>query len=367
MKKEIKNLKGLALMGVLMLSTASFAQDAPAAEAEAPKTTFGGNLDTYYKLDASRNVGNGLTSFSSGTHNSFELGMASVYAEHNFGKASVFVDLGFGKRAEEFSYVPGSTVQIKQAYLSLEAMEGLKFTMGSWATHIGVELVNASDNRNYSMSYAFSNGPFQNTGVKADYAFGEFNVMLGVTQPTDARSALHAGTTQKTVIGQFGYTTDDTSIYINGTSGSTNPGTLNVTQGDLVVNQKIDDKFSVTLNGTYAAVSDDNVSGSKNWFSTVAYLKYDYSDKIKLTYRTEYFGDKDGVSTSYATLTSMRPVPGTGLNVFSNTLSLGYNVGNLTIIPEIRLDAAKDKVFVDADSNLTKTNVFFVLGTAYRF
>ena len=44
-----------------------------------------------------------------------------------------------------------------------------------------------------------------------------------------------------------------------------------------------------------AFVSNDLVSGTGNWYSTVGYLKYDHSDKIKLTYRAEYFDDKDGV------------------------------------------------------------------------
>lgn len=363
MKKQINTLKGLALMGVLMLSTTStFAQDAPAEEKKS-ETKFGGYLDTYYKVDPSGQAGNSLTSFTNNL-SSLELGMASVYAEHKFDKASVFIDLGFGKRAEEFVYAgTNSTMLIKQAYLSLEAMEGLKFTMGSWATHIGVELVNAYDNRNYSMSYAFSNGPFLNTGVKADYSFDEFNVMLGVTQPTDFRSAVDAGTNQKTFIGQFGYTTDDTSVYLNATSGSTNPQTANVTQGDLVFNQKIDEKFSFTINGTYATVSIDKVSGSKNWFSTVGYLKYDHSDKIKLTYRAEYFDDKDGISVS----SGLTPFSFKGMNVISNTISMNYCVGNLILTPEIRIDSASEKVFADADAKGTKMNTYALLGAAYKF
>lgn len=362
MKKQINTLKGLTLMGVLMLSTASFAQDAPAEEKKS-ETTFGGYLDTYMKQDFSRRGSNSLTSFTN-VNNSFELGMASIYAEHKFDKASVFIDLGFGKRAEEFVYAGTNTnMIIKQAYLSLEAAEGLKFTMGTWATHVGVELVNAYDNRNYSMSYAFSNGPFLNTGLKADYSMGELNFMLGLSQPTDFRSALEAGTVQKTVIGQIGYTTDETSVYLNGTSGSTNPGATNVTQGDIVFNQKIDDKFSVTLNATYASVSKDNVSGSKNWFSTVGYLKYDHSDKIKLTYRAEYFDDKDGTTTSFG----LKPFPYKGMSVLSNTLSMNYCVGNLILTPEIRIDSASENVFADADLKGTKMNAYALLGAAYKF
>ncbi len=361
MKKQINTLKGLALMGVLMLSTTStFAQDAPAEEKKS-ETKIGGYLDAYYKADFANRKDNGYTSFTSGTVNSVELGMASLYAEHKFNKASVFIDLGFGKRAEEFSYAtPGTGVLIKQAYLSLEAMEGLKFTMGTWATHIGVELVNAYDNRNYSMSYAFSYGPFSNTGVKADYVYDKFNFMVGLSQPTDYRTALNsggAGTTQKTVIGQVGYAMEGTSVYLNGTVGSRNPLALNETQIDLVFNQKITDEFSGTLNGSYKVATLDGVSGDKKFFTTVAYLKYDVSDKYKVTYRGEYFDDKDGLAT----------FSGVGASVFSNTLSLNYIAGNLIVTPEIRFDSASKEVFMDADGKGTKTNGYFILGTAYKF
>ena len=78
-------------------------------------------------------------------------------------------DLGFGKRAEEFSYNDEATrFAIKQLYLTYAPWENVKFTAGSWATHVGYELVDAHLNRNYSMSYMFSNGPFFHTGVKTD-------------------------------------------------------------------------------------------------------------------------------------------------------------------------------------------------------
>lgn len=355
-----------------MLSTVAVAQDAPAEEKKA-ETKIGGYLDTYMKQNFSRQGNNGYTSFTP-VNNSFELGMASIYAEHKMDKASVFIDLGFGPRAEEFIYnnkfgasnpaLTNSQMLIKQAYLSYEVMDGLKFTMGSWATHIGVELVNAYDNRNYSMAYAFTNGPFFNTGVKADYAMDEFNFMLGLSQPTDFRSSLEAGTVQKTVIGQVGYAIEGTSVYLNGTSGSTNPGTANYSQGDIVFNQKIDDKLSLTINATMAFLTDDVASGTKNWYSTVGYLKYDHSDKIKLTYRLEYFEDKDGITASFSGINGF---PKKGLNVISNTLSLNYVVGNLVIIPEIRVDQSSNNVFLNSDAKGTKTNGYALLAAAYKF
>ena len=44
--------------------------------------------------------------------------------------------------------------------------------MGKWATHVGYELADAYLNRNYSMDYMFSYGPFSHTGLKADIGLG---------------------------------------------------------------------------------------------------------------------------------------------------------------------------------------------------
>ena len=67
-----------------------------------------------------------------------------------------------------------------------------KVTAGSFGTHIGYELLDAVDNKNYSMSYAFTNGPFFNTGIKAQYTAGKVSFMAGVSNPTDFKSALDA-------------------------------------------------------------------------------------------------------------------------------------------------------------------------------
>ena len=46
---------------------------------------------------------NNYTSFTN-SQNSFELGMATIRADHSWAKAGVTVELGFGRRAQEFSY-----------------------------------------------------------------------------------------------------------------------------------------------------------------------------------------------------------------------------------------------------------------------
>src|SRR6187401_3121804 len=187
----------LSIIAGLFLSSA-YSQDSTVVK-EKTGPVISGSVDVYYrfnggnpKSDATSATGledfspyNNYTSFTN-SHNSFELGMASLKLEHTMGKVGVVADLGFGKRAEEFSYNDANTMlAIKQAYVTYSPKDNIKFSAGSWATHVGYELVDAYLNRNYSMSYMFTNGPFFHTGVKAELAVNTSGFMIGVANPTD--------------------------------------------------------------------------------------------------------------------------------------------------------------------------------------
>jgi hypothetical protein len=169
----------VAAIGLLSLTfsnaqTASLA-DIPAVPAaklteeqkKEPALIITGSADAYYKYDFANTKANSFTSFTQ-IHNAFSLGMASVKFEHKGDKVSAVADLGFGPRAKDFSYTDdGITQAIKQLYVSYSPKDWLKFTLGTWATHVGYELLDPQLNRNYSMSYMFTNGPFSHTGLKA--------------------------------------------------------------------------------------------------------------------------------------------------------------------------------------------------------
>src|SRR6186997_224513 len=142
--------------------------------------------------------------------------MASVRLDHTMGKVGVVADLGFGRRAEEFSYADANTMlAIKQAYITYAVKDNLKFTAGSWATHVGYELVDAYLNRNYSMSYMFSYGPFFHTGLKGEFSLGSKSVlMVGVANPSDLKTGSRM---PKMLIGQLatGSKDDKFKAYLN--------------------------------------------------------------------------------------------------------------------------------------------------------
>lgn len=347
-----KNFFQIASLCLLAMYTAN-AQD---AKEILPGTTFAGSADFYYKYDFAE-VDNSYTSFTH-SHDSYEIGMASIEASHKLGKASIFVDLGFGSRASEFTYNDAAnTFMIKQMYITYDFTPSFKVTAGSFGTHIGYELLDAIDNKNYSMSYAFTNGPFFNTGVKAQYTSGKYSFMAGITNPTDFKTASEAGSKNKTFIGQIGYVAETGSAYLNFTSGSANPASdKNKTQFDFVGTKKLNTKLTLGFNGTYAMVKDDYDSElDANWFSLVGYVNYALKGKWSVAYRLEYFDDKDGA------------IYGAMPSIIGNTLSFNYKEGNFTFIPEVRFDSSSEDIFSKKDGTAAGSSAYVLLATTYSF
>lgn len=327
---------------------------------KSPWPTITGSVDVYYRYNFANaqdpetgdKFTNNYTSFTN-SQNSFELGMASLRADHSFGKASATVDLGFGRRAEEFSYADPqhpSLFAVKQAYLSYAISDRFKLTMGKWATHVGYELVDAYLNRNYSMDYMFSYGPFSHTGLKADINLGgNNNLMIGVANTTDYVTTNEG---RKFALAQFSTGTDNVKAYINyqGSYG----GSYSLTQFDAVVTAALSDKFSLGYNGTVQSVTPEDEDGN-SWWGSALYLNFDPASNFGITLRGEYFDNKKGVSVAPAT------------SIFDITLSPNFKIGNLTIIPEIRFESAKDEIYFDKDGAGTKSTFTGLLAATYHF
>lgn len=332
-----------------------------------PLVKISGSADVYYKYNFNGNNTDNKTSFTN-SHNSFELGMISLKAEHEFKKGSIVADIGFGRRAAEFSYneTPEKTntmeMSIKQLYLSYQVLDKLKISMGSFGTHVGYELLDAYLNRNYSMSYMFSNGPFFSTGVKADITISPaWTAMIGLFNPTDFKSA--SWSNQKYIGAQLGYssTTAPVKLYLNYLEGRDTSGVQNH-QIDFVATYQVSTLLGLGYNGTistYKNTRDKEVEQvSRKWWGSAVYINLDFTPKVGLSLRGEYFDDKDGLKTFSGT---------SGGNVLAGTLSLNYKVGNLTIVPEFRIDKASVDIFNKSDGRPIGTSPNLLLAATYHF
>jgi hypothetical protein len=98
-------LRKISSLAIFSVALGSYAEAQDSTKKSALSIT--GSVDAYYRYNFhnAKDSGylNNYTSFTN-SHNSFELGMASVKAEYTTGKVTGVVDLGFGRRADEFSY-----------------------------------------------------------------------------------------------------------------------------------------------------------------------------------------------------------------------------------------------------------------------
>ena len=302
-----------------------------------------GSIDAYYRMSLGADFDQApATSFANLP--GFALGMANINATYYKKKAGIVADLVFGPRGEDATFASpflrpgGSSNVINQLYAFWDVSDKVKITLGNFNTFLGYEVISPTGNFNYSTSYMFSYGPFSHTGFKLDADLGGgFSLMAGVFNPTDATEY---NPTNDHVGGlQLGYSFDSGSAYLNTIISE------DFYQVDLTTGLDVTKDFYLGLNATVAQDAFSGVAG---------YVQYAMSESFKLGTRIEYFQDK-GVGAV-----------GTDENVLDVTLTGRYTVGNLTVIPEVRMDKVSAPMFVD-DTEIKEDLSSLVLAVVYGF
>lgn len=320
-----------------------------AQEKEEKKLSLSGSVDAYYRTNFNGpNDANAVAPGSSFANlPGFALGMANIVASYEGDKVGFVADLVFGPRGEDAVFLSpalrpgGSSNIVNQLYAYWNVSETVTLTVGNFNTFLGYEVISPAANFNYSTSYLFSYGPFSHTGLKADFALSEnTSLMLAVMNPTDATEFNPSG---KYAFGaQFGFydqfinfISDDGAYEIDFTGG------FDVT-----------DSFFLGVNAAYF---DNDGTG----FTGVAlYPQLTTSESFSLGLRAEYFKENG----SFGAI-------GTGVadsSVFVTTLTGNYKVGDLTLIPELRLDSSSDDFFLDGTSSKSSLSSFLV-AAVYKF
>lgn len=160
------------ILGLTALSIHAIAQTETEKEKKS-NLSFRGSVDGYFRADLNQNVTNNRTSFTNST-GKIALGMASGKVDYTLKKFSFTADLGIGNRAKEFAYNDkGALSIVKQLFASYAAADWLKLTAGTWATHVGYELLDPAGNKNYSKSYLFCTDLFCIPASNLNLALGK--------------------------------------------------------------------------------------------------------------------------------------------------------------------------------------------------
>ena len=307
------------------------------AQEDAPALSISGTVDAYFQtnLSAPDDAGQSFgTSFADET--GFALGMANLVAAYDMGSTGVVADVVFGPRGD--AAVGG--YNLNQLYAYWNVNETTTLTMGRWNTYLGYEVISPAGNFNYSTSYMFSSGPFSMVGLKVDFALSDdFSLMLAVMNPTDVNNNTIGG---YSLGAQLGYKGQYLNLYAD---------------DDEVLGFEIDytggfdlsDDVFLGINAAYQTMED------AGFYGVALYPQYTVSDSFALGLRGELFGYHDDTDDDLP-------------SVFATTITGSYSVENLTIKPEIRMDAwSESEPYLDNDGLASDSLSAFALAVIYAF
>lgn len=348
-----------------------------------------GSVDVYFRANLNaKNSGEDYQAPGTSFANlpGFSLGMINFIGSYQAERGGFVADLAFGPRGEDAVFASpyynserGSSQIINQLYAYWNVNDALILTLGNFNTFLGYEVISPAANFNYSTSYMFSYGPFSHTGLKADFKVSEdFSVMASVMNPTDFTEFNPFGTyTAGLQFGLFG------STYINFLYGDQD-GKLNeedaaaddysagsTFQADITTGANLTEAVYVGFNATYNNTAvGETYSGSDvldaegdgaGFYGAAAYLQFTTSSTFSIGTRVEYF----------KVYNNGLKVIGLDANgdgqVLDITLSANTRIGNLTIIPELRLDASSEDSFSNKDFEPNSSLASFLVAAVYAF
>lgn len=380
---KLTKLRILVSVALLGFSVSAFSQDST-------KFTFGGSIDTYYRTSLkTTNGGTYGPSTSFANLKGFSLGMVNLIAAYQGEKAGFVADVVFGPRGKDavFGTATGQAI-VNQMYGYLKLGDMVTLNMGQFNTFLGYEVISPTVNVNYSTSYLFSWGPFNHTGLRADFAFADGWVgKLAIMNPTDIVEFNPVNTYTAGL--QVGKTGDFGGVWLNFLYGDQD-GTLDkdddyldeneqlvtsagsLFQADITAGFNISDLFYLGLNASHQTVATGerftgpgtivDIDGDASSFTGVAvYPKLTLSENFALGLRAEYFMIKNYHLNIFGLDNE-----GDG-NVMEFTLSGNYKVGGLTLIPEVRIDKTSEDSFEDKDGDAKSIMPSLTLAAVYKF
>ncbi|MNJ98502.1 hypothetical protein D3C87_162680 [compost metagenome] len=373
-----RNILGL-LGGSLFfcLAPQAFAEETTTASS---KMQWNAYLDFYYQhspqghVSPSMNPGPNVVEgrFFDRYSDQMTLSMAEVSFKKSTEKLQLKMDLAFGEMVDELSGGSSAasleaTRHLTQATLTYQAHERLKFTLGKFYSYMGMEVVKAKDNWQYSRSYSFNYGiPFWHEGVSASYVMipEQLTGSLYVLNGWDGRVS-HNVSSKVTLGASLSYAgVKDLIVNYNyiGGSESTDNGYRSVNEVNALY--AVTPRFSLALD--YTAGSQTEITeGDARWQGLTLYLKMAFTDFYTLSPRYELFDDSDKGFAIAGGLSGT----GTRQKITSWTLSNNFTLDQgLEARLELRSDKSdSDLYFKDKDGEPTDHQESVALALLYGF
>jgi hypothetical protein len=398
--RKIYSLTVALLLGGNILVNAQ--TDSAAAEAPAP-LSLSGSVDAYFRANLNADRAAAPTS-SFANQPGFAVGMANLILSKEYKKSGFVGDLVFGPRGDQAVFKSsdptsplfggtGNPAIVNQLFVYYKPTEKFKISLGKFNTFVGFEVISPVGNANYSTSYLFSYGPFNHTGLKAQYQITDkVSALLAVMNPTDFTDFNPFNT--YSFGGQLGYSTEKGSAYLNviygDQDGKTKAKKLDAAQTflngdtiksanplfqvDLTTGRNIGEKFYLGLNASYNGtsgtstlssdslkISETKTTKANGYYGVAIYPRITVSDNFTVALRAEYFAEING---GYGALKAYDKDGKASVVAF--TLSPNIKFGKLTVIPELRYDEYSEK-WIPKDGKFQKSIVSALVAAVYAF
>ncbi len=319
-----------------------------------PPVVVGGFVDTYFSFNFGRPAShaNNLRNFDV-TENQFTVSEAEVSITRAAAPIGFRVDLDFGPTndiVQSGEIKPGalaSVANVGQAYVTWVAPVGggLTIDAGKFVTHMGLEVIKAKDDYNYSRSFLFAFSiPYYHYGIRASYPVSStLNLCVHMYNNYNG-PAVNSGKT-------FGFEAIYTpspalSIILNWIGGPALPDPVSSKFRNVpnaIVTYQASEKLLLAVDGVYG--QENLPSGVNLWKGVAGYAKYALCDPSSITLRGEIYSDPEGYTT------------GTSQDLKELTLTYEFKgLSNLILRTEYRYDWSDQVAFDGAGGSLTRRN-----------
>ena len=288
--------------------------------------------------------------------------------DNTFGLDQMEIDLdksigNVGSIRADLEWVNAGTdsfaLKAEQGYVTFNPsfLKSVNFTFGKFNAPIGFELLDAPDMYQFSHALVFDNGlPTNLSGAMfSSNLTPNIDVAAYICNGWDLNIDNNTG---KTFGGRFGYSMGD----YGGFGVSAIRGAEAGPEGDFLTIFDIDVTYTptgtLTFGGEVNTGSDAVGDTTKKWMGFMLMSHYDFTDKLGLTFRYDFFYDKDGARLGSDVIERRQAI------TICPTFSLGKGMGALI---EFRYDMSDKKVFVAKANKPVKSMFGIAFEMTYSF
>ncbi|WP_115374867.1 porin [Adhaeribacter pallidiroseus] len=316
------------------------------------KLTFSGFADVYYAYDFNKPVSHERPGFlyNHSRHNEFNVNLAFLKAAYTSNKVRGTLALMAGTYAQYNLAAEQELLKnIFEANAGVQLAPKLWLDAGIFASHIGLESAISKDNYTLTRSLAAENTPYYESGAKLTYEAGSKWIFTGLVLNGWQNIREPEGNSSKAIGTQIQFKPTD-KILLNSSTfiGNEKPDSVKQQRyfHDFYAIFQISEQFKLAAIFDIGAEKRADSGGSGNytgntyntWFNPTLLLHYNFTDKVGLGARAEYYHDPNNVIIASGTRN--------GFKTFGYSLNLDYApVTKVLLRLEGRLLDSEDAVF----------------------